>query len=183
MVLIFTPFATMQKNKSTERQNKKFQNTSHQLNVAQNLLISNLPFPTYAAIIPVFRKKYRIGQMKSYPELHNLWQRGSVVRRSPPRRSPPQTFTTPSVKSDVHHPRRSPPQTFTTPCVKSDVHHPRHSPPQTFTTSDVHHPRHSPPQTFTTPSVKSDVHHPRHSPPQTFTTSDVHHPRHSSPPV
>ena len=24
-----------------------------------------------------------------------------------------QTFTTPSVKSDVHHPRRSPPQTFT----------------------------------------------------------------------
>ena len=32
-----------------------------------------------------------------------------IVRRSPPRRSPPQTFTTPSVKSDVHHPRRSPP--------------------------------------------------------------------------
>ena len=55
-----------------------------------------------------------------------------------------QTFTTP----DVHHPqckiRRSPPQTFTTPSVKSDVHHPqckiRRSPPQTFTTSDVHHP-------------------------------------------
>ena len=89
----------------------------------------------------------------------------SIVRRSPPRHSPPQTFTTPSVKSDVHHPRRSPPQTFTTPCVKSDVHHPRRSPPQTFTTSDVHHPRHSPPQTFTTPSVKSDVHHPRRSPP------------------
>ena len=99
------------------------------------------------------------------------------------RRSPPQTFTTPSVKSDVHHPRRSPPQTFTTPCVKSDVHHPRRSPPQTFTTSDVHHPRHSPPQTFTTPSVKSDVHHPRHSPPQTFTTSDIHHPRRSPPPI
>ena len=33
----------------------------------------------------------------------------AIVRRSPPRRSPPQTFTTPSVKSDVHHPRRSPP--------------------------------------------------------------------------
>ena len=32
-----------------------------------------------------------------------------IVRRSPPRHSPPQTFTTPSVKSDVHHPRRSPP--------------------------------------------------------------------------
>ena len=89
-----------------------------------------------------------------------------IVRRSPPRRSPPQTFTTP----DVHHPlckiRRSPPQTFTTP----DVHHLRRSPPQTFTTSDIHHPqckiRRSPPQTFTTP----DVHHLRHSPPQTFTT-------------
>ena len=81
MVLIFTPFATMQKNKSTERQNKKFKNTSHQLNVAQNVLISNLPFPTYAAIIPVFRKKYRIGQMKSYPELHNLWQPGSRAVR------------------------------------------------------------------------------------------------------
>ena len=67
------------------------------------------------------------------------------VRRSPPRRSPPQTFITPSVKSDVHHPRRSPPQTFTTPCVKSDVHHPRRSPPQTFTTPDIHHPRRSPP--------------------------------------
>ena len=99
-----------------------------------------------------------------------------IVRRSPPRRSPPQTFTT----SDVHHPlckiRRSPPQTFTT----SDVHHLRRSPPQTFTTSDIHHPqckiRRSPPQTFTTP----DVHHLRRSPPQTFTTpfvkSDVHHP-------
>merc|ERR1711884_197600 len=82
-----------------------------------------------------------------------------IVRRSPPRHSPPQTFTTP----DVHHPlckiRRSPPQTFTTPSVKSDVHHPRRSPPQTFITSDVHHPqckiRHSPPQPFTTP----DVHH------------------------
>ena len=89
-----------------------------------------------------------------------------IVRRSPPRHSPPQTFTT----SDVHHPlckiRRSPPQTFTT----SDVHHLRRSPPQTFTTPDVHHPqckiRRSPPQTFTTP----DVHHLRHSPPQTFTT-------------
>merc|ERR1711873_228707 len=46
----------------------------------------------------------------------------------------PQTFTT----SDVHHPRHSPPQTLTTPSVKSDVHHPRHSPPQTFTTSDIH---------------------------------------------
>ena len=102
-----------------------------------------------------------------------------IVRRSPPRRSPPQTFTT----SEVHHPRRSPPQTFTTLSVKSDVHHPRRSPPQTFTTSDVHHPRHSPPQTFTTPSVKSDVHHPRHSPPQTFTTSDIHHPRRSPPPI
>ena len=49
----------------------------------------------------------------------------SIVRRSPPRHSPPQTFTTP----DVHHPlckiRRSPPQTFTTP----DIHHPRGSPP------------------------------------------------------
>ena len=85
-----------------------------------------------------------------------------------------QTFTTPSVKSNVHHPqckiRRSPPQTFTT----SDIHHPqckiRRSPPQTFTTPDVHHLRRSPPQTFTTPFVKSDVHHPRHSPPQTFTT-------------
>ena len=65
------------------------------------------------------------------------------------RRSPPQTFTTPSVKSDVHHPRRSPPQTFTT----SDVHHPRHSPPQTFTTSDIHHPRRSPP-----PILKCDIH-------------------------
>ena len=96
-----------------------------------------------------------------------------IVRRSPPRHSPPQTFTT----SDVHHPlckiRRSPPQTFTT----SDVHHLRRSPPQTFTTPDVHHPqckiRRSPPQTFTTP----DVHHLRRSPPQTFTTSDIHHPQ------
>ena len=97
-----------------------------------------------------------------------------IVRHSPPRHSPPQTFTTPSVKSDVHHPqckiRRSPPQTFTT----SDVHHPlceiRRSPPQTFTTSDVHHLRRSPPQTFTTP----DVHHPqckiRRSPPQTVSS-------------
>ena len=84
-----------------------------------------------------------------------------IVRRSPPRHSPPQTFTT----SDVHHLRRSPPQTFTT----SDIHHPqckiRRSPPQTFTTPDVHHLRRSPPQTFTTPFVKSDVHHPRRSPP------------------
>ena len=98
-----------------------------------------------------------------------------------------QTFTTPSVKSNVHHPqckiRRSPPQTFTT----SDVHHLRRSPPQTFTTSDIHHPqckiRRSPPQTFTTP----DIHHLRSSPPQTFTTpfvkSDVHHPRRSPPPL
>ena len=99
-----------------------------------------------------------------------------IVRRSPPRHSPPQMFTTPSVKSDVHHPqfkiRRSPPQTFTTPCVKSDVHHPRRSPPQTFTTSDVHHPRHSPPQTFTTPYSKM-----RHSPP-----TNISHPLQSSPP-
>ena len=95
-----------------------------------------------------------------------------IVRRSPPRHSPPQTFTT----SDVHHPlckiRRSPPQTFTTP----DVHHLRRSPPQTFTTpfvkSDVHHPRHSPPQTFTTPYSKM-----RHSPP-----TNIHHPLQSSPP-
>ena len=66
-----------------------------------------------------------------------------IVRRSLPRHSPPQTFTT----TDVHHPlceiRRSPPQTFTT----SDVHHPqckiRRTPPQTFTTSDIHHPIHS----------------------------------------
>ena len=40
-----------------------------------------------------------------------------------------QTFTT----QDVHHPqckiKRSPPQTFTTPSVKSDIHHPRRSPP------------------------------------------------------
>ena len=64
----------------------------------------------------------------------------SIVRRSPPRHSPPQTFTT----TDVHHPlckiRCSPPQTFTTP----DIHHPlckiRRSPPQTFTTPDLHHP-------------------------------------------
>ena len=111
-----------------------------------------------------------------------FWSWGLViVRRSPPRHSPPQTFTT----SDVHHPlckiRRSPPQTFTT----SDVHHLRRSPPQTFTTSDIHHPqckiRRSPPQTFTTP----DVHHLRRSPPQTFTTpfvkSDDHHPRRSPP--
>ena len=94
------------------------------------------------------------------------WCQIADVRRSPPRRSPPQTFTT----SEVHHLRRSPPQTFTT----SDIHHPqckiRRSPPQTFTTPDVHHLRRSPPQTFTTPFVKSDVHHPRHSPPQTFTT-------------
>ena len=98
--------------------------------------------------------------------LHHRDRDYKIVRRSPPRRSPPQTFTT----SDVHHPlceiRRSPPQTFTT----SDVHHLRRSPPQTFTTPDVHHPqckiRCSPPQTFTTP----DVHHLRHSPPQMFTT-------------
>ena len=51
-----------------------------------------------------------------------------IVRRSPPWHSPPQTFTTPSVKSDVHHPRHSPPQTFTT----SDIHHPRHSSQSTF---------------------------------------------------
>ena len=71
-------------------------------------------------------------------DLYQLQKR--IVRRSPPRHSPPQTFTT----SDVHHPlckiRRSPPQTFTT----SDVHHPlckiRRSPPQTFTTPDIHHP-------------------------------------------
>ena len=88
---------------------------------------------------------------------------GAIVRRSPPRHSPPQTFTT----SYVHHPL----------CKI------RRSPPQTFTTSDVHHPRRSPPQTFTTPSVKSDVHHPRRSPPQTFTTSDVHHLRRSPPPL
>ena len=96
----------------------------------------------------------------------------SIVRLSPPRHSPPQTFTT----SDIHHPqckiRRSPPQTFTTP----DVHHLRRSPPQTFTTpfvkSDVHHPRHSPPQTFTTPYSKM-----RHSPP-----TNIHHPLQSSPP-
>ena len=78
-----------------------------------------------------------------------------IVRRSPPRHSPPQTFTTSSVKSDVHHPqckiRRSPP---------------RHTPPQRFTTSDIHHPRHSPPQTFTTPYSKM-----RHSPP-----TNIHHP-------
>ena len=59
----------------------------------------------------------------------NCGLNNQIVRRSPPRHSPPQTFTT----SDVHHPlckiRRSPPQTFTT----SDVHHLRHSPPQTFT--------------------------------------------------
>ena len=75
-----------------------------------------------------------------------------IVRRSPPRHSSPQSYTT----SDVHQPlckiRRSPPQTFATP----DVHHLRRSPPQTFTTPDVHHPlckiRHSPPQTFTTPA-------------------------------
>merc|ERR1711899_709166 len=95
-----------------------------------------------------------------------------IVRRSPPRHSPPQTFTT----SDVHHPRRSPPQTFTTPSGKSDVHHPRRSPPQTFTTpfvkSDVHHPRHSPPQMFTTSYSKM-----RHSPP-----TNIHHPLQSSPP-
>ena len=92
-----------------------------------------------------------------------------IVRRSPPRHSPPQTFTTPSVKSDVHHPqckiRRSPPQTFTT----SDIHHLRRSPPKTFTTPDGHHPlckiRRSPPLTFTNRSVKSDVHHLRRSPP------------------
>ena len=75
-----------------------------------------------------------------------------IVRRSPPRHSPPQTFTTPSVKSDVHHPRRSP--------------------PQTFTTSDVHHPRHSPPQTFTTPYSKM-----QHSP-----SPNIHQPLQSSPP-
>ena len=64
-----------------------------------------------------------------------------IVRRSPPRHSPPQTFTI----SDVHHflckIRHSPPQTFTT----LDFHHLRRSPPQTFTTPDVHHLRHSPP--------------------------------------
>ena len=76
-----------------------------------------------------------------------------IVRRSPPRHSPPQTFTT----SDVHHPL----------CKI------RRSPPQTFTTSDVHHLRRSPPQTFTTPSVKSDVHHPRHSPPP-IPKCDIH---------
>ena len=131
-----------------------------------------------------------------------------IVRRSPPRHSPPQTFTTSDIHhplckirrsppqtfttSDVHHLRRSPPQTFTT----SDIHHPqckiRRSPPQTFTTPDVHHLRRSPPQTFTTPFVKSDVHHPRHSPPQTFTTpyskmrhsppTNIHQPLQSSPP-
>ena len=104
-----------------------------------------------------------------------------IVRRSPPRHSPPQTFATP----DVHHPhckiRRSPPQTFTTP----DVHHLRRLPPQTFTTpfekSDVHHP-----QTFTTSDfttlliLKCDIHHPGLSPPPTFTN---HHPRHSPPPT
>ena len=92
---------------------------------------------------------------------NNAEQLHQIVRRSPPRHSPPQTLTT----SDVHHPlckiRRSPPQTF----INSDVHHLRRSPPQTFTTPDVHHPqckiRRSPPQTFTTP----DVHHPRRSPP------------------
>ena len=72
-----------------------------------------------------------------------------IVRRSSPRHSPPQTFTTP----DVHHPlckiRRSPPQTFTTP----DVNHPRRSPPPTFTTPNIHH-----------PLTKCDTHHPRHLP-------------------
>ena len=100
--------------------------------------------------------------------LFEICQRRSnppIVRRSPPRHSPPQTFTT----SDVHHPRHSPPQTFTTPCVKSDIHHPRHSPPQMFITSDIHHPRRSLPKTFITPCVKSNFHHPFakmwHSPP------------------
>ena len=103
-----------------------------------------------------------------------------IVRRSPPRRSPPQTFTTP----DVHHPlckiRRSPPQTFTT----SDVHHLRRSPPQTFTTPDVHHPlckiRRSPPQTFTESSPQTfttPYSKMRHSPP-----TNIHHPLQSSPP-
>ena len=47
------------------------------------------------------------------------------------RRSPPQTFNTPSVKSDVHHPRRSPP-----PILKCDIHH-----RPTFTTPYNHHPQ------------------------------------------
>ena len=44
-----------------------------------------------------------------------------IVRHSPPRHSPPPTFTTPNVKCDVHHPRHSPP-----PCKM------QHSPPPTF---------------------------------------------------
>ena len=32
-----------------------------------------------------------------------------IVRHSPPRHSPPPTFTTPNVKCDIHHPRHSPP--------------------------------------------------------------------------
>ena len=85
-----------------------------------------------------------------------------IVRHSPPRHSPPKTFTTPSVKSDVHHPRRSP--------------------PQTFTTSDVHHPlckiRRSPPQTFTTPYSKM-----RHSPPTNIHHFYNHHPKKKNSPT
>ena len=130
-----------------------------------------------------FRQKlFLLSQAKHLVKksISQIWAILLIVRRSPPRHSPPQTFTTPSVKSDVQHPRRSPSQTITT----SDVHHPlckiRRSPPQTFTTpfvkSDVHHPRHSPPQTFTTPYSKmlhsppTNIHHQPTSPSPTMIT-------------
>ena len=126
-----------------------------------------LSFTSLSHILIMGARKYTWGLICPFCNTEK-----GIARRSPPRHSPPQTFTT----SDVHHPlckiRRSPPQTFTTP----DVHHLRRSPPQTFTTpfvkSDVHHPRHSPPQTFTTPYSKM-----RHSPP-----TNIHHPLQSSPP-
>ena len=69
-----------------------------------------------------------------------------IVRRSPPRRSPPQTFTTPCVKSDVHHPRRLP-----TPFLKCDIHH-----RPTFTTPKRK--IHQPPSIQNVPAFQTTLH-------------------------
>ena len=60
---------------------------------------------------PFFTIRLTIG----WPNSHK--SKSQIVRPSPPRRSPPQMFTTPCVKSDVHHPRRSTHLTFTKHCV------------------------------------------------------------------